>query len=49
MSLRDDMMFCRTVLTTEECLLNSNRNPDLSKAQIEQFLKDYLGISKVDA
>lgn len=32
-----------TVLTTTDCLLNKNRNPDLSKAQIEQFLKDYYG------
>lgn len=34
-------------MTTEECLLNPNRNPSLNKGQIEQFLKDYLGISKV--
>ena len=34
-------------MTTEECLLNANRNPTLSKAQIEQILKDYLGIQKV--
>ncbi len=32
-----------TVLTTEECLLNPNRNPDLSKAKIERVLLDYLG------
>jgi agmatine deiminase len=32
-----------TVLTTTDCLLNKNRNPDLSKAQIEQYLKDYYG------
>ncbi len=31
-----------TVLTTEACLLNPNRNPHLSKSQIEQYLKDYL-------
>jgi agmatine deiminase len=36
-----------TVLTTEECLLNPNRNPDLSREQIEQVLLDYLGASKV--
>ena len=40
---------CRTVMTTEECLLNPNRNPSLNKGQIEQFLKDYLGISKVSS
>lgn len=32
-----------TVLTTTSCLLNKNRNPNLSKAQIEQYLKDYYG------
>ena len=32
-----------TVLTTTDCLLNNNRNPDLSKQQIEQYLKDYYG------
>jgi agmatine deiminase len=36
-----------TVLTTEECLLNPNRNPGLSKAQIERLLLDYLGAEKV--
>jgi agmatine deiminase len=32
-----------TILTTESCLLNKNRNPNLSKQQIEQYLKDYYG------
>lgn len=36
-----------TLLTTEECLLNPNRNPDKSRAQIEQLLKDYLNLEKV--
>jgi agmatine deiminase len=36
-----------TVLVTEECLLNPNRNPDLSREQIEQGLRDYLGVEKV--
>ena len=36
-----------TVLTTEECLLNPNRNPDLSRAQIEQLLHANLGTTKV--
>lgn len=31
------------VMTTEACLLNKNRNPDLSKAQIEKALKDNYG------
>ncbi|HEU4462477.1 MAG TPA: agmatine deiminase [Solirubrobacterales bacterium] len=36
-----------TVLSTEECLLNPNRNPELSKEQIERVLLDYLGAEKV--
>ncbi|GLT44117.1 hypothetical protein SLA2020_180320 [Shorea laevis] len=36
-----------TCLTTEECLLNKNRNPDLTKEQIENELKAYLGVKKV--
>lgn len=36
-----------TVLVTEECLLNPNRNPDLSREQIERVLLDYLGAEKV--
>ena len=32
-----------TLLTTEQCLLNENRNPDLNKKQIEKYLSDYLG------
>ncbi|MCD8548606.1 MAG: agmatine deiminase [Aeromonadaceae bacterium] len=36
-----------TCLTTAECLLNANRNPHLSQAQIEQHLRDYLNIEKV--
>jgi len=36
-----------TVLTTEQCLLNKNRNPDLTKEKIEQYLKDYLNVSNI--
>lgn len=32
-----------TLLTTEQCLLNENRNPDLTKKQIENYLREYLG------
>jgi agmatine deiminase len=38
---------CGTVLTTEACLLNPNRNPHLSKKEIEIFLCDYLGCNNV--
>ncbi len=36
-----------TLLTTEQCLLNKNRNPSMSKSDIEQRLIDYLGVSNV--
>lgn len=36
-----------TVLVTEQCLLNRNRNPHISRAEIEAKLRDYLGIDKV--
>lgn len=36
-----------TVLTTEACLLNPNRNPQLNREQIEQYLRDYLGVTNV--
>ena len=36
-----------TVLTTEQCLLNPNRNPSMTRAQIEKTLCDHLGASTV--
>ncbi|MFO7748764.1 MAG: agmatine deiminase [Desulfobacteraceae bacterium] len=36
-----------TVITTEECLLNPNRNPKLSRKEIETYLKAYLGVKKI--
>ena len=36
-----------TVLTTESCLLNPNRNPDLSREQIEANLRNALGVTQV--
>jgi agmatine deiminase len=35
------------VLTTEECLLNPNRNPDLTRAQIEELLCAHLGAESI--
>lgn len=35
------------LLTSEQCLLNKNRNPHLTKAQIERNLKDYLGVKQI--
>lgn len=36
-----------TLLTTKECLLNSNRNPDLSRAEIEAQLRQQLGVQQI--
>lgn len=36
-----------TLLTTESCLLNPNRNPSLDRIQIEVLLKHYLGVSRI--
>ena len=36
-----------TLLTTESCLLNRNRNPNFSRNEIEQHLRDYLGIREI--
>jgi agmatine deiminase len=36
-----------TVMSTEECLLNPNRNPQLSREQIEQTLFEYLGATQM--
>ena len=36
-----------TVLTTQQCLLNANRNPHFTKLQLEDLLKKYLGASHV--
>lgn len=33
-----------TLLTTEQCLLNPNRNPGLSREDIEKILSDYLNV-----
>jgi agmatine deiminase len=36
-----------TALVTEQCLLNANRNPALSRADVERSLREYLGVSCV--
>jgi agmatine deiminase len=35
-----------TLLSTEQCLLNPNRNPSLSRAQIEDTLRAHLGVHR---
>ncbi len=36
-----------TLLTTEQCLLHPNRNPDMTREQIEHTLSEYLGVDQV--
>lgn len=36
-----------TLVTTEECLLNPNRNYGMSREEIESVLKSFLGVEKV--
>jgi agmatine deiminase len=36
-----------TCLTTEQCLLNPNRNPHLRRDEIEDFLRETLGVSHI--
>jgi agmatine deiminase len=36
-----------TLVTTERCLLNANRNPTLSKAEIEDALRGWLGVERI--
>lgn len=36
-----------SLLTTESCLLSPDRNPSLTKEQIEEMLRAYLGVSNI--
>jgi agmatine deiminase len=36
-----------TLITTEQCLLNPNRNPSMSREKIEQGLRSYLGVEAI--
>ncbi len=36
-----------TLLTSESCLLNPNRNPHLTKNEIETYLKAYYGVEQI--
>jgi agmatine deiminase len=36
-----------TLITTEQCLLNRNRNPHLGKEEVEFLLKRYAGVEKI--
>jgi agmatine deiminase len=36
-----------TLITTEQCLLNQNRNPDKNRAEIEWHLREYLNVDRI--
>jgi agmatine deiminase len=36
-----------TLITTEQCLLNRNRNPNLSRGEIEEMLRSYLNVETI--
>ena len=36
-----------TLLTTESCLLNPNRNPDMTREEVEDVIKSYLGVRRI--
>jgi len=36
-----------TLITTEECLLNTNRNPDLGRGDIEDYVRKYTGTESI--
>jgi agmatine deiminase len=36
-----------TLLTTEECVLNPNRNPDLAREQVERVLREHLAVTRI--
>jgi len=36
-----------TLITTEECLLNTNRNPDLKRENIEEYVRNYTGTETI--
>ena len=35
------------LMTTEQCLLNRNRNPNLNRSEIERFLNDFFGVDRI--
>jgi agmatine deiminase len=42
-----DLNGAGALLTSESCLLNPNRNPTLRRAEIEERLRDYLGVTEI--
>jgi agmatine deiminase len=42
-----DVNGCGTLLTTESCLLNPNRNPHMDQTEIARCLREFLGVEKI--
>lgn len=42
-----DVNGCGDLLTTTSCLLNPNRNPNLTQSQIEDYLRNYYGVDNI--
>lgn len=38
---------CGTIITTESCILNENRNPGVTRKQAESYFKKYLGATNI--
>lgn len=38
---------CGTIITTESCILNENRNPDITRIEAEVYFKQYLGATNI--
>jgi agmatine deiminase len=42
-----DVSGAGTLLTTESCLLNKNRNPSLKRNEVEEYLRVYIGVEQI--
>lgn len=42
-----DVNGCGDLLTTTSCLLNPNRNPNLTQSQIEDYLRNFYGVENI--
>lgn len=38
---------CGTIITTESCIINDNRNPGMTRTEAEVFFKTYLGATNI--
>ena len=42
-----DVNGSQSLITTEQCILNTNRNPNLNKQEIESMLSDFIGVKNI--